>query len=96
MKKLVITFGLLLTLLNGCGIFNKKIQEIPPPIVTNNRVVVDPKLLQTCEPLPALVGNTYEQVADHYLTVINLYGQCALKQLDSIDVIRKLSNLDKP
>jgi hypothetical protein len=96
MKKLVITFGLLLTLLNGCGIFNKKIQEIPPPIVTNNRVVVDPKLLQACEPLPALVGNTYEQVADHYLTVINLYGQCALKQLDSIDVIRKLSNLDKP
>jgi hypothetical protein len=96
MKKLVITFGLLLTLLNGCGIFKKKIQEIPPPATTNNRVVVDPKLLQTCEPLPALIGANYEQVAEHYLTVIGLYGQCALKQLDSIEAIRKLSNLDKP
>jgi len=96
MKKLVITASLLLLLLNGCGIFVKKIPEIPPPATTGNRIVVDPKLLQACEPLPPLVGVTYEQVADHYLTVINLYGQCALKQLDSIATIRKLSNLDKP
>jgi hypothetical protein len=94
MKKLVISAGLLLLLLNGCGIFVKKIPEIPPPATTGNKVVVDPKLLQACEPLPTLVANTYEQVADHYLTVINLYGQCALKQLDSIKTIRKLSNLD--
>jgi hypothetical protein len=96
MKKLVISFGLLLLLLNGCGIFQKKIPEVPPPATTGNRVVIDPKLLQPCELLPALVGNTYEQVADHYLTVISLYGQCALKQMDSIATIRKLSNLDKP
>jgi hypothetical protein len=96
MKKLIISAGLLLILLNGCGIFQKKIQEVPPPATTGNRIVVDPKLLQICELLPALTGNTYEQIADHYLTVINLYGQCALKQMDSIVIIRKLSNLDKP
>jgi len=96
MKKLVLTLSLLLILLNGCGIFNKKIQEIAPPATTNTRVVVDPKLLEPCQPLPALVASSYEQVAEHYLTIIGLYGQCALKQLDSINAIRKLSNLDKP
>jgi hypothetical protein len=96
MKKLILTLSLLLPLLNGCGIFNKKIQEIAPPATTNTRVVVDPKLLEPCQPLPALVASSYEQVAEHYLTTIGLYGQCALKQLDSINAIRKLSNLDKP
>ena len=96
MKKLILTLSLLLILLNGCGIFNKKIQEIPPPATTNTRVVVDPKLLEPCQLLPALVASSYEQVAEHYLTTIGLYGQCALKQLDSINAIRKLSNLDKP
>jgi hypothetical protein len=96
MKKLVLTLSLLLILLNGCGIFNKKISKIPPPATTNTRVVVDPKLLEPCQPLPALVASSYEQVAEHYLTTIGLYGQCALKQLDSINAIRKLSNLDKP
>ena len=96
MKKLLITASLLLLLLNGCGIFKKNFLETPPPVATNNKVVVDPKLLQACEQLPPLVGVTYEQVANHYLTVINLYGQCVLKQLDSIQTIRKLSNLDKP
>jgi len=96
MKKLVLTLSLLLILLNGCGIFNKKIQEIPSPAITNTRVVVDPKLLEPCQLLPALVASSYEQVAEHYLTTIGLYGQCALKQLDSINAIRKLSNLDKP
>jgi len=96
MKKLVLTLSLLLILLNGCGIFNKKIQEIAPPATTNTRVVVDPKLLEPCQLLPALTASSYEQVAEHYLTTIGLYGQCALKQLDSINAIRKLSNLDKP
>jgi hypothetical protein len=97
MKKLVLTLSLLLILLNGCGIFNKKIQEIAPPAAaTNARIVVDPKLLEPCQLLPALIASSYEQVAEHYLTTIGLYGQCALKQLDSINAIRKLSNLDKP
>ena len=89
MKKLLTVLSILA--LSGCGSFNK----LPPPAAKETKVVVEPQLLLPCQRLPNLVANTYEQVAEHYLTVINLYGQCALKQIESIEAIRKLSNLDK-
>ena len=89
MKNILIILSVLA--LSGCGSFNK----LPPPAAKQTKVVVEPQLLLPCERLPNLMANTYEQVAEHYLTVINLYGQCALKQLESIEAIRKLSNLDK-
>jgi hypothetical protein len=92
MKKLLIVLSVLA--ISGCGSFNK-LPPPPPPAAKETKVVVEPQLLLPCERLPSLVANTYEQVAEHYLTVISLYGQCALKQLESIVAIRKLSNLDK-
>jgi hypothetical protein len=89
MKNVLIVLSALA--ISGCGSFKK----LPPPAAKETRVVVEPQLLLPCERLPNLVANTYEQVAEHYLTVINLYGQCALKQLESTEAIRKLSNLDK-
>ena len=94
MKNLLIFLSVLV--LAGCSVFSNKSTKVQQPAAaTTTKVVVEPKLLQACEQLPALVANTYEQVAEHYLTVISLYGQCALKQLESIEAIRKLSNLDK-
>jgi predicted small lipoprotein YifL len=95
-KKLLIILSVLS--LTGCGLLGGLFHKPPdsaPPAAKETKVVVDPKLLQACERLPNLAANTYEQVAEHYLTVISLYGQCALKQLESIEAIRKLSNLDK-
>ena len=64
---------------------------------TQKRVVVEPELLTGCELLPPLTKNpTYDDIAQHYILVIGLYGQCALKQAAGIEAIRKLSNLDNP
>jgi hypothetical protein len=98
MKKHILISFFLLSLLNGCGIFSKKSPEQPPiPVATTQRVVVDPKSLQPCQPLPPIqTPATYETIAQHYITIIALYGDCALKQAASIEAIRKLSNLDTP
>lgn len=83
--------------LTGCGVFVKKSAEIPVIAATQKRVVVEPQLLVDCALLPTLQPNpTYNHIAEHYITVIGLYGECALKQAASIETIRKLSNLDKP
>ena len=96
--KTKILFGLcLLAMLAGCGVFSKKSVETPVISATQKRVVVEPQLLVGCELLPQLPQNpTYEHIAQHYIQVIGLYGQCALKQAAGIEAIRKLSNLDKP
>ena len=67
------------------------------PAATQKRVVVEPELLTGCELLPPLTKNpTYDDIAQHYIAIIGLYGTCALKQAAGIEAIRKLSNLDKP
>ena len=83
----------LFAMLTGCGVFSKKSIETPVIAATQKRVVVDPQLLVGCELLPQLPQNpTYEHIAQHYIQVIGLYGQCALKQSASIETIRKLAN----
>jgi len=98
MKKHILISFCLFAMLTGCGIFSKNSPEQPPiPAATPQRVVVDPKSLQPCTPMPALqTPATYETIAQHYITIIGLYGDCAIKQSSSIELIRKLSNLDKP
>jgi len=93
MKKLILIAFLFLS---GCSIFTNSDKKFAPIPSTENRVMVDPKLLEACQPLPSFLGTTYEQLADHYLTIISLYGQCNIQQLNSIKIIRKLTNLDNP
>lgn len=93
MKKLILIAFLFLS---GCSIFTNSDKKLPPIPSTENRVVVDPKALEACQLLPSFLGNTYEQLAEHYLTTIELYGQCSIRQLNSIKIIRKLINLDNP
>jgi hypothetical protein len=89
MKKLLIIACVLLA---GCS--TTKSLPSPAPAAVESKIFVDPKLLEQCELLPTLVANNYQQVAEHYLTIIGLYGQCALKQAGSVNTIRKLSNLN--
>jgi len=98
MKKHILISFCLFAMLTGCGIFLKKSPEQAPiPASTPQRIVVDPKSLQPCQPMPQLqTPATYETIAQHYITIIGLYGDCAIKQSSSIELIRKLSNLDKP
>ena len=99
MKKHILIAFFLFSMISGCGIFSKKSQIIatPVPAATPQRVVVDPKSLELCKPLPELqTPATYETIAEHYITTIGLYGECVIKQSSAVELIRKLSNLDNP
>jgi hypothetical protein len=97
MKTQTILSFCLVAALTGCGIFSKKSVETPAIAATQKHIVIEPQLLIGCELLPQLPQNpTYEHIAQHYITIIGLYGQCALKQTASIETIRKLANLDNP
>ena len=98
MKKLIVIPYLFLAILAGCGNFQKKSVELAPvPAATPQRVVVDPKSLEPCQALPTLQPKpSYDNIAEHYILIIGLYGNCMIKQSSSIQLIRKLSNLDKP
>ncbi len=97
MKTRILFSFCFLAMLTGCGVFVKKSVETPVIAATQKRVIVESQLLIGCELLPALPQNpTYEHVAQHYIQVIGLYGQCAFKQAAGIEAIRKLSNLDNP
>jgi hypothetical protein len=93
MKNLILIAFLFLS---GCSIFSNSDKKFPAIPSTENRVVLDPKALELCATLPIFQGITYEQLAQHYLTIIDLYGQCSIQQLNSVKIIRKLSNLDNP
>jgi len=98
MKKLIVIPYLLFTMLVGCGNFQKNfVEPTPIPAATTQRVMVDPKSLEPCQTLPTLQPKpSYDNIAEHYILIIGLYGNCMLKQSSSIQLIRKLSNLDNP
>lgn len=95
MKKAVLTIAIASTMLTGCAFtdfFRDK--KVEPPAV-NNKVAVDPKLLQSCAVLQALPAEpTFDDIATNYITTIGMYGTCRLKQEDSIKTIRKLANIE--
>lgn len=95
MKKAVVIALISVGILTGCGLFSKNSAEKVEPPAVNNRVVVDPKLLQPCDPLQPLPPNpNFDDIATHYITTIGMYGTCKLKQDDSVKTIRKLANIE--
>lgn len=91
MKNKVFFIFLSVLSLSGCSIFAQK--KIP---VTDavTRVVVDPRVLAGCEPIPEIQGDIdFDRLADHYIGLIKLYGICSAKQRMSIQAIRELANL---
>lgn len=95
MKKAILISVILSGMLTGCGLFHKNSETKVEPPAVNNRVVVAPELLQPCEPLQSLTPTpTFDDIAQHYIMTIGMYGTCRIKQEDSIKAIRKLSNTE--
>lgn len=95
MKKLVIVSVLVLPLFTGCTYLSKLKTQAVPPVATSSKVVVDPKLLQACEPLEELSDTAgIEDISFHHIKTIGAYGICKSKQDDSIKTIRKLANIE--
>ena len=97
MKKAILIAVITVPMLTGCGFLQKflgKDEKVEPPAV-NSKVVVDPKLLQSCAKLDQLPPDpTFDDIAHHYISTIGLYGECSSKQEDSIKTIRKLANIE--
>lgn len=82
----LIAFAFLL----GCSHFGEKNSQA---LVTPKEIYVDSKLLEPCWPLPELTqAADVEALAVNYVNVIQLYGECAIKQDASIAAIKQLSN----
>lgn len=76
--------------LSGCSTFGEKNSQA---LVTPKEIYVDSKLLEPCWSLPELVKPVdLESLAINYTTIIQMYGECAIKQDASIAAIKKLSN----
>lgn len=92
MKNLVFYIVLLTGLsLSGCKTLN---HNSTPPTDGISRVVVDPRVLQGCDPIPQLSGDVdFDVLVDHYVGLVKLYGICSAKQRISIQAIRELANL---
>lgn len=91
MKKHIFLIAGLLPVITGCNFLHP---EKVPPTDGITRVVVDPRVLQGCEPVPELLGDIdFDVLAEHYIQLIKLYGICSAKQRISIQAIRDLANL---
>lgn len=94
MKKSLLIAIIALPLLTGCGFLQKVFSKDTEPVGINTKVVVDPKLLQLCEPLQKLPAEpTFDDIATHYIETIGMYGTCANKQATSVSTIKKLANI---
>ena len=92
MKIRIFLIAGLLPVMSGCYFLHPE-QNIPNTDGVS-RVVVDPRVLQGCDPVPELVGDIdFDVLADHYVNLIKLYGICSAKQRISIQAIRELANL---
>lgn len=95
MKKAVLAIVITSTILTGCAFSDIFVSKKVEPPTVSNKVIVDPKLLQSCSALQALPAEpTFEDIAANYITTIGMYGICRLKQEDSIKTIRKLANIE--
>ena len=82
--------------LSGCAFLDYFKNRNVEPAGTNTRVVVDPKLLQSCQPIYKVRKDaTSEEVAEAHISLIGLYGVCKGKQEDSIKAIRTLANIEE-
>jgi len=92
MKKHVFLIALLLPLITACEFLHP--ERSIPTTDGLTRVVVDPRVLQGCDPIPELLGDIeFDKLAEHYVNLIKLYGLCSAKQRISIQAIRELANL---
>ena len=76
---------LLFSLLVGCS--------STPIVPINSTVNIDSSMLEPCPLLPEdVVVNSFEDIQTAYANNLKLYGQCAIKQIASIKLLKQFSN----
>jgi aspartate 1-decarboxylase len=74
----------ILLLLAGCS-------TQPAIYSLDNKLNIDPKLLQECEILPYKKINTIDQVLLENIDLYEKYAICARQQHDSISILKELN-----
>lgn len=94
MKNLVLTSILLLPLLTGCIVTAPKMPDAPV-LVSEEIIVIDSELLESCKDLPKLdsAATLNSILLEHYPGTIEMYGECANKQNASIKALKRLANI---
>lgn len=97
MKKAILIATLCLPLLTGCGIL-EIFKKPDPPVITEKVVQVDPKLLEACKPLARLIiqqgaSNVESILLDNIALNAELYAECAMKQDNSVIMLKKFGNI---
>lgn len=85
--KTLFTLMLILTL-SGCALFERKPEILVP--TQPDRVHIDSKLLESCEPLSKIAQDS--DLSMEMVLLVKKYGDCALKQEGSIRAIKILTN----
>lgn len=87
----IIPIIILSIFLTGCACFKKPDDVvIDTPKVAN----INAKVLEPCALLPETGAiKTFEEVLDAYGNLASLYGTCAVKQNNSIVVIKQFGNI---
>jgi len=89
MKKALLITVFLLPLLTGCA-FLEKFQK---PVSATPTITIDARLLELCKELPSLdMATTFPELAEHYVGVIGLYGDCRLRQRAGVEALKSLEN----
>jgi hypothetical protein len=89
MKKAVLTIVLLLPLLTGCGFLEKFRKPVPP----TPTIAVDVRLLELCKDLPLIdSASSFQDLAQHYVGIIGLYGDCSSRQRAGVEALKSLEN----
>ena len=81
---------LLSTFLYGCACLQKHEDSTIPP---DKIVHIDSELLLPCDYLDDVTINSFGDSLQAYATISTKYGTCAIKQLSSIKLLKKLGNI---
>ena len=88
MRSLIISI-LALSLVGCFGVFKKSPINTNPVVLETVEIHVPEDALEPCSKLE-LAGYELDPFAMSYLYLVHQYGECALKQQNSIEIIKKL------
>lgn len=98
MKKAFLISVLLLSMLQGCGLWSSF--QKPDAIITEKTVQLDPKVFEPCTgliPLPPTFSvDPFGDILSNVQANADAYAACAKKQDDSIILLKKFSNIKEP
>ncbi len=75
----------------GCA---STVKDVPPVLPESTVVHIDPRVLQPCDLLPEDIQvASFDDVISVYANISSMYALCALKQADSIKLLKQFGNI---